>query len=308
MLLTFAAYAAGAALAAAVTRGGVPDWWRHAIRLQIAAVAIVLSFASAWRLELGLVLVGIAVLVIAVGLVAVVAAVLDRRSGAGVVALDTWAAMPNTSFWAVPLAGALGGPGAATVAVLADRLIAIPTGVLVHLMRRDAPRPQRRSTSWVDQAPLLALVAGLGAKLVGEAPSWTATVLEVAGPVLAFSGAALWMGSVRLLLRSIEGSGLDIPAHDAGGGAGSDAGGGAGAVRRYLALSAARVVGCGAVVAVTWGSDLGLVAALWAGSIPTFGPALATTLYGYPAQVAAVAARWGWLAGPMGVGLALVAA
>lgn len=289
MLLTFAAYVAGVGTAAGVTRAGVPVWWRHAIRIQIAAVAIVLSFASAWRLELGVTLVGVGALVLAVGAVIVTAWVSDRGAGRGTVALDAWSAMPNTSFWAVPLAGAFGGPSATAVAVLADRMIAIPTGAMVHLMRKDAPRPQRTSTSWVDQAPLLALVAGLAARTAADAPAWTESVLNLAGPALAFSGAALWMGSVRQLLRSLDGS----PARDAG--------------PRYLTLSAARLVGCGAVAALAWGTDLAVVAALWAGSIPTFGPALATTLYGYPAHVAAFAARWGWLAAPLGLSLALAA-
>ena len=66
----------------------------------------------------------------------------------------------------------------------------------VHLMRRDAPLRQRRATSWVDQSPILASVVGLLLHLVGPAPSWTADVLILAGPLLAFSGAALFTGSV----------------------------------------------------------------------------------------------------------------
>jgi len=61
-------------------------------------------------------------------------------------------------------------------------------------MRRDAPFRQRRATSWVDQSPLLASFVGLSLHLVGAAPSWTADVLTRAGPLLAFSGAALFTG------------------------------------------------------------------------------------------------------------------
>ena len=51
-------------------------------------------------------------------------------------------------------------------------------------------------TSWVDQSPLLASLVGLLLHFVGPAPSWTADVLLLAGPLLAFSGAALFTGSV----------------------------------------------------------------------------------------------------------------
>src|SRR6202012_1984991 len=55
---------------------------------------------------------------------------------------------------------------------------------------------QRRSTTWVDQSPVLASLAGLLLHFLGAAPGWTADVLTLAGPLLAFSGAALFTGSV----------------------------------------------------------------------------------------------------------------
>lgn len=290
MLLTLLSYAAGVAASAIVTRGGTPEWWRIAIRVQVAATAVLLSFASAWRLEIGGSLLGIAGLVGVVTVIGAAAWATRGPTSVGAAALDTWAAMPNTSFWVIPIAAALGGPAAATAAVLADRLLALPTGVLIHLMRRDAPRPQRTSTSWVDQAPLLALVAGLAARALGPAPSWTATALTAAGPVLAFSGAVLWMGAVRQLVSLHPGS--STPSIR----------------RRFVLLASTRVVGCSIVVGLAWGSELAVVAALWAGSIPAFGPALSTVLYGYPGRVAAFAAKWGWVVAPPGVALALLAA
>ena len=82
------------------------------------------------------------------------------------------------------------------IAVLANVITTAWAAVCVHLMRRDAPLRQRRATSWVDQSPVLASLVGLLLHVVGPAPAWTADVLILAGPLLAFSGAALFTGSV----------------------------------------------------------------------------------------------------------------
>ena len=117
-----------------------------------------------------------------------------RSRGDG--ALEAWAVSPNSAFWVVPAAAAFAGPTGTMIAVLANVITSAWGGVCVHLMRRDAPLRQRRATSWVDQSPVLASVVGLVLLLFVPAPGWSADVLTLAGPLLAFSGAALFTGSV----------------------------------------------------------------------------------------------------------------
>ena len=103
---------------------------------------------------------------------------------------------PNSGFWVVPAAAAFAGSAGTMIAVLAVVITSLWGAVCVHLMRRDAPVRQRRATSWIDQSPVLASGVGLLLHVWGPAPSWTADVLTLAGPLLAFSGAALFAGSV----------------------------------------------------------------------------------------------------------------
>ena len=115
---------------------------------------------------------------------------------AGQSSLEAWAVTPNAGFWVVPTAAAFAGSAGTMIAVLANVITTAWNAVAVHLMRRDAPFRQRRSTTWVDQSPVLASLVGLLLHVFGAAPAWTADVLTVAGPLLAFSGAALFTGSV----------------------------------------------------------------------------------------------------------------
>ena len=129
---------------------------------------------------------------------------------------------PNSGFWVVPAATAFAGSTGTMIAVLANVITTAWGAVAVHLMRRDAPFRQRRATSWVDQSPILASVVGLLLHVVGPAPAWTADVLILAGPLLAFSGAALFTGSV------IHPHNLSVPRTEH-------------AVRRWAWLTAVRV-------------------------------------------------------------------
>jgi len=131
-------------------------------------------------------------------LVGVLIAALVSRGAAskGEAALWSWAATANSAFWAIPLATALAGAEGAVLAVLADRASSLRTAYATHMMRADAPIPQRRRTAWVDQAPMGALVVGLALHGVGAAPHWTAVVTRYVGPWLALSGAMLFSGSV----------------------------------------------------------------------------------------------------------------
>jgi hypothetical protein len=174
------------------------------------------------------------------------------------------------------------------IAVLANVITTAWSAVAVHLMRRDAPFPQRRSTSWVDQSPLLASLVGLLLHVLGPAPGWTADVLTLAGPLLAFSGAALFTGSV------IHPHNLAVThtAHD---------------VRRFCWLTLLRIAYYALVAGVAWLSGstaLTVVAVLTALSAPSFQPVQLSVLYGYRSEVVVAAVRWGWILAPLGLGAA----
>ena len=195
---------------------------------------------------------------------------------------------PNASFWVVPTAAAFAGPAGTTIAVLANVITTAWNAMAVHLMRRDAPFRQRRSTTWVDQSPLLASLVGLLLHAMGPAPSWTAAVLTLAGPFLAFSGAALFTGSV------IHPHNLTVPrtAH---------------AVRRWSWLTGLRIAYYAFVAmaaSVAGSTPLVVVAVLTALSAPSFQPIQLSVLYGYRSEVVVAAVRWGWILAP----LSLVAA
>jgi hypothetical protein len=174
------------------------------------------------------------------------------------------------------------------IAVLANVITTAWGAVCVHLMRRDAPVRQRHVTSWVDQSPLVASVVGLLLHLAGPAPDWTSDVLTLAGPLLAFSGAALFIGSV------IHPHNLSVPRSEH-------------ALRRWTWLTVVRVGYYLLLVLITGlasSSALAVVAALSAFSAPAFQPAQLAVLYGYRSEVVVAAARWGWVLAPVGLGLA----
>ena len=119
------------------------------------------------------------------------------RRSRGASALEAWAVSPNSGFWVVPAAAAFAGSAGTMIAVLANVITTVWGGVCVHLMRRDAPLRQRRATSWVDQSPRPRLGAwGCCSTSSARRRGWTEQVLTLAGPLLAFSGAALFAGSV----------------------------------------------------------------------------------------------------------------
>jgi hypothetical protein len=155
-------------------------------------------------------------------------------------------------------------------------------------MRRDAPLRQRRATTWVDQSPVLASVVGLLLHFVGPAPGWTADVLTLAGPLLAFSGAALFTGSV------IHPHNISVPRTEH-------------AIRRWAWLTVIRVayfLAVALVAAAAGSTALAVVAVLSALSAPSFQPIQLAVLYGYRSEVVVAAVRWGWLLAPLGLGAA----
>jgi len=262
--------------------------WPVVLRVQILVTSATLSFAAAWRLTSVRQLVGPLALAAGLWLMMGVAQATRRRRSAGEGALEAWAVSPNSGFWVVPAAAAFAGSTGTMIAVLANVITSAWGAVCTHLMRRDAPIRQRRATTWVDQSPILASVLGVLLHVVGSAPGWTADVLTLAGPLLAFSGAALFTGSV------IHPHNLGVPHTDH-------------ALRRWTWLTVLRVAYY-LVVAVVAGiassTPLAVVAVLSGLSAPSFQPIQLAVLYGYRSELVVVAVRWGWLLAPLGLGLA----
>jgi hypothetical protein len=259
--------------------------WPVVLRAQILLTSATLSLAAAWRLTSAGELLG--PIALAAGLwVLLGATVATRRTrSTGEAALESWAVSPNSGFWVVPAATAFAGSAATMIAVLAVVITSPWAATCVHLMRRDAPFRQRRATSWIDQSPLLASAVGLLLHVWGPAPSWTADVLTLAGPLLAFSGAALFTGSVvhphNLSVRHGE--------H---------------ALRRWGWLTVLRVGYFLVLAAVASSTPLAVVAVLNAMSAPSFQPVQLAVLYGYRSELVVAAVRWGWLLMPFGLLLA----
>jgi hypothetical protein len=286
-VLSLLCFVVGGVIGWGASRGGVrvQRAWPVFLRIQILLTSAVLSLVAAWRLTSAGEL--IAPLVLAGGLWFMFTVTMlsrgTRSSGEG--ALESWAVSPNAAFWVVPTATAFAGPTGAMIAVLANVANSAIGAVWVHLMRRDAPTKQRRSTTWVDQSPLLASAIGLLLHVAGHAPSSTKDILTLAGPLLAFSGAALVVGSaVHPHNMSVERT-----PH---------------ALRRWSWLTVVRVGYFMVIVAVTTSTPLAIVAALSALSAPSFNPIQLAVLYGYRSAVINAAIRWGWLLAPFGLGLA----
>jgi predicted permease len=262
--------------------------WPVVLRVQILVTSATLSFAAAWRLTSARQLVGPLALAAGLWVMMAAAQATRRRRSAGEGALEAWAVSPNSGFWVVPAAAAFAGSTGTMIAVLANVITSAWGAVCTHLMRRDAPIRQRWATNWVDQSPILASVLGVLLHLVGSAPGWTADVLTLAGPLLAFSGAALFTGSV------IHPHNLGVPHTEH-------------ALRRWTWLTVLRVAYY-LVVAVVAGiassTPLAVVAVLSGLSAPSFQPIQLAVLYGYRSELVVVAVRWGWLLAPLGLGLA----
>jgi len=261
-VLSLVCFALGGLLGWGTARGGdtVQRVWPVVLRVQILVTSATLSLVASWRLTSASELLG--PLALAAGFWLLLGAtVLTRgRRSPGTSALESWAVSPNVivSGW---------------------------SAVCVHLMRRDAPFRQRRATSWVDQSPLLASIVGLLLHLVDAAPTWTADILTWAGPLLAFSGAALFTGSVihphNLAVRHTE--------H---------------ALRRWTRLTVVRVayylvVALAALAASS--TPIAIVAVLSGLSAPAFQPVQLAVLYGYRSEIVVAAVRWGWLLAPFGL-------
>jgi hypothetical protein len=289
-VLSLVCFAAGGLLGWGAGHSGrrVQRVWPVVLRVQILATSATLSLVAAWRLTAVSQLVG--PLALSAGLWVLLGAALVSRGGrsGGEGALEGWAVSPNSGFWVVPAAAAFAGAAGTMIAVLANLITSAWGAACIHLMRRDAPVRQRRATSWVDQSPILASAVGLLLHLAGSAPAWTADVLTLAGPLLAFSGAALFAGSV-------------IHPHNVGVARSQHA------PRRWTWLTAIRIsyyLVVALVAGLAGATPLAVVAVLNALSAPSFQPVQLAVLYGYRSEVVMAAVRWGWLLAPLGLGLA----
>jgi hypothetical protein len=289
-VLSLICFVVGGLVGWGAAQGGrrVQQGWPVVLRVQILVTSATLSLVAAWRLTSVSQLIGPVALSAGLWVLFVATQLSRGRRNAGEGALEAWAVSPNSSFWVVPTAAAFAGPTGTMIAVLANVITSAWGAVCVHLMRRDAPTRQRRATSWVDQSPILASVVGLLLHLAGSAPAGTADVLTVAGPLLAFSGAALFIGSV------IHPHNLSVvrTGH---------------ALRRWGWLTVVRVayfLVVAFVAGLAGSTPLAVVAVLSALSAPSFQPVQLAVLYGYRSEVVVAAVRWGWVLVPFGLGLA----
>jgi hypothetical protein len=283
-VLTLVWFIVGGLVGWGAAHGGpaVQRAWPVFLRVQILATSATLSLVAAWRLTSVGQLLG--PLALSAGMWLLLGATLVSRGerSAGQSSLEAWAVSPNAAFWVVPTAAAFAGSAGTMIAVLANVITTAWNAVAVHLMRRDAPFRQRRSTSWVDQSPVLASLVGLLLHAFGAAPAWTADALTLAGPLLAFSGAALFTGSV------IHPHNLAVPRTGH-------------AVRRWEWLTAVRVAYYAVVATAALLAGSTALAVLTALSAPSFQPVQLSVLYGYRSEVVVAAVRWGWILAPLGL-------
>ena len=277
-----AAYVLGVTLGLLAARSGrFGRVWPTIVRTQIVVAAAALSVASVWGIEgvAGILWPTLMMLAICVLFLVSYLTCQDPPRAARS-SLQAWAANANTSFFVIPVAAALAGPEGAAAAVLMDRL-AVPLYALwTHLLRREAALPQRRHTSVIDQAPLIAVLLGLLLRLAGPAPEWTNTVTLIAAPVLAASGAAVYLGSVLHHTQRLS----PRPGF-----------------RRWLTLVAVRVVAFTPLAVLAPTDALRIVAVLCALSVPAFAASQASVLYGFADPVVSAASRYGWIVGAIGL-------
>jgi hypothetical protein len=277
------AYAVGALAGFAIARTGkLAGEWRVFIRTQLLLSSALIALLAGWQLGgwsdlLWPVLVtGICVLLIGV------AYLLTPRSPSRTAhaVLGGWSAIPNPSFWLVPMSDAIAGTAGVVVAVFIDRLARAVFGVFVWILRRQAPIPQRKRTSIIDQAPFIALVVGLVLNYFSDAPAWTGTVINWAAPVLAATGAAVFVGSVMHPSQR-------IPWRPG--------------VRVWVILTVVRIALMVPLVLLAPTPAIAVVLVLGTFSIPAFFPPQFSVLYGYADSVVAASVRLAWFLAPIGV-------
>ncbi|MGI9198015.1 MAG: hypothetical protein ACR2KE_11195 [Candidatus Nanopelagicales bacterium] len=288
-LVVLLAYGLGAAAGWGFSRSDrVAPAWRVIIRVQLLLVSVFVSLLAAWRLQ-GLAdlvwpLIGGAMVIVLVASAFLVTPKGPERPGRAM--LRGWAVIPNGGYWVIPVATAIAGAHGAVFAVLIDRVNVLIAGFMTWVLRRYAPIPQRTRTSWVDQGPVIALLVGLVLNYFSDAPEWTATALVWTAPVMAMTGAAVFVGSVlhpsqRIAWRP--------------------------GVRPWAVLVAVRVALFLPLAFLAPGVAIPIGFLLFAFSIPAFFPPQLSILYGYADPVVAAAVRWGWVFAPIGIAAAEIA-
>lgn len=258
--------------------------WPVIVRTQMLLAAVFLSVAAVWRIDSIEGVVWPVLMALAIAVLTLVAWATQRGPNRGPHAvLQVWASNANTGFFVIPIAAALGGPAGALAGVLMDRIATPLYASWTAVLRRGAPTRQRRRTSIIDQSPLIALGVGLLLHLVGPAPEWTATITSLSAPVLALSGAAVFVGSALHPSQRIDPR-PGLP--------------------KYLALVALRIVLFGLIAVFAPDDSIRVVAILCALSIPAFVAPQMSALYGYAEPVVAAGSRYGWLFGAAGVAVA----
>lgn len=290
--------------AAAFTLGGVTGLavresplgrrlaWARLVRGQLLLSSVLLSLLSAWRLDSVSGLAAPAALQIAPLAVLAVALASRGHMSVGEATLEAWTTDPNISFWVLPLAAAIAGAEGVVLIALADRMGAFRVTLSMHLLRRSAPKAQKRSTVLVDHAPSISLAAGLLLSQTIAAPDWSALVLKGAGPVLAGTGAFLYVASLGRDHRD-EGGLLEASK--------------GGTLRRWLGLVVVRIA---SVLAVAIAFDeplLWVLAPLIALSAPAFNPPQLARMYGYDIGLVRRGDVAGWVLAPIGLVLSIVA-
>ena len=287
-LVVVLAYALGAGIGVASSRSArVSGVWQRIIRVEIVLVSVGVSILAAWRLE-GLADLGWPLLAAAFTLVIMIAAWWTTPRGSdrtGRAVLRGWSANANGGFWVIPVATAIAGAPGAVFAVIVDRLYIMIFGFFTWILRRHAPEPQRMRTSWIDQAPVIALGIGLILNVTRETPDWTATALAWAAPLLALSGAAVFVGSVLHPSQR-------IPWRPG--------------VRVWGLLSAVRILLFVPAALLAPTPEIAIAFVLFGFTIPAFFPPQLSILYGYRDSVVAATARWGWIWALPGVASAIL--
>jgi hypothetical protein len=287
-LVVVLAYALGAGIGVASSRSTrVSGVWQRIIRFEIVLVSVGVSIIAAWRLE-GIADLGWPMLAAAFTFVIMTVAWWTTPRGSdrtGRAVLRGWSANANGGFWVIPVATAIAGAPGAVFAVIVDRLYIVIFGFFTWLLRRHAPEPQRMRTSWIDQAPVIALGVGLILNVTRETPDWTATALAWAAPLLALSGAAVFVGSVLHPSQR-------IPWRPG--------------MRVWALLSAVRILLFVPAALFAPTPEIAIAFVLFGFTIPAFFPPQLSILYGYRDSVVAASARWGWVWAAPGVAAALV--
>ncbi len=288
-VIIFGGYALGLVLGLIAYRNtALGRVWPVIVRTQILASSVALSLVAVWRIDsLENVLWPFLIAMSFIGLT-IAGFLISRPPGrAAKTVLTAWSASPNTGFWVVPVGAALAGPTGALLGVLADRIATPIYAAWIWRLRRDAPIPQRRHTSLIDQAPLIALGVGLALHLVGPAPAWTSVVTAIAVPLMAIGGAAIFIGSVLHPTQRID----PRPG-----------------VRRWLTMVAVRIALLIPIIVLAPSTPIRVVAILAALSIPAFiGPQI-SIVYGYAEAALAASSRYSWYFAAVGLVIAILAA